>query len=165
MTGARHRPRPFHKGRRLGLMVALMLLAMPAGAVQPDEILPDAGLEARARELSQGLRCLVCRNESIDDSDAPLARDLRLLVRERLVAGDTDRAAIDFIVDRYGEYVLLRPTVSGANLLLWLAGPLMLLGGGAIAVVMVRQRAATAEAAPLSAEDQARLAALDRDGV
>lgn len=147
------------------LVVALMLLAAPVAAVQPDEMLPDAGLEARARELSQGLRCLVCRNENIDDSDAPLARDLRLLVRERLVAGDTDEAAMAFIVDRYGEYVLLKPTTSGGNLLLWLAGPLMLLGGGAIAAVMVRQRSATPEAPPLSAEDQARLAALDRDGV
>lgn len=145
--------------------VLWLMLATPALAVRPDEILADPGLEARARELSQGLRCLVCRNENIDDSDAALARDLRLLVRERLVAGDTDAAAMAFIVDRYGEYVLLKPTATGANWLLWLAGPLMLLGGGAIAVVTVRQRAANAEAPPLSAEDQARLAALNRDGV
>jgi cytochrome c-type biogenesis protein CcmH len=142
-----------------------LLLATPAFAVRPDEMLADPALEARARELSQGLRCLVCRNENIDDSDAPLARDLRLLVRERLVAGDTDTAAMAFIVDRYGEYVLLNPTVTGANWLLWLAGPLMLLGGGAIAVVMVRQRSATAEAPPLTAEDRARLADLDRTDV
>jgi cytochrome c-type biogenesis protein CcmH len=142
-----------------------LLLATPAFAVRPDEMLADPALEARARELSQGLRCLVCRNENIDDSDAPLARDLRLLVRERLVAGDTDTAAMSFIVDRYGEYVLLNPTVRGANWLLWLAGPLMLLGGGAIAVVMVRQRSATAEAPPLTAEDRARLADLDRTDV
>ncbi len=142
-----------------------LLLATPAFAVRPDEMLADPALEARARELSQGLRCLVCRNENIDDSDAPLARDLRLLVRERLVAGDTDTAAMSFIVDRYGEYVLLNPTVTGANWLLWLAGPLMLLGGGAIAVVMVRQRSATAEAPPLTAEDRARLADLDRTDV
>jgi len=145
--------------------VLWLMLATPAFAVRPDEMLADQGLEARARALSQGLRCLVCRNENIDDSDADLARDLRLLVRERLVAGDTDAAAMAFIVDRYGEFVLLKPTATGANWLLWLAGPMMLLGGGAIAAVMVRQRAATAEAQPLSAEDQARLAALDRDGV
>ena len=145
--------------------VLSLLLATPAFAVRPDEMLADAGLEARARELSQGLRCLVCRNENIDDSDADLARDLRLLVRERLVAGDTDEAAMAFIVDRFGEYVLLMPTTTGSNLLLWLAGPLMLLGGGAIAWVTVRQRAGMAEAPPLSAEDQARLAQMRRDGV
>ena len=145
--------------------VLWLLLATPAFAVRPDEMLADAGLEARARELSQGLRCLVCRNENIDDSDADLARDLRLLVRERLVAGDTDEAAMAFIVDRFGEYVLLMPTTTGSNLLLWLAGPLMLLGGGAIAWVTVRQRAGMAEAPPLSAEDQARLAQMRRDGV
>ena len=109
------------------LILILMLLAGPLLAVQPDEVLDDPALEARARELSQGLRCLVCRNESIDDSNAELARDLRLLVRERLVAGDTDEEAIAFIVDRYGEYVLLKPTASGANWVLWLAGPAMLL--------------------------------------
>lgn len=140
-----------------------LLLATPALAVRPDEMLGDPALEARARDLSQGLRCLVCRNENIDDSDAGLARDLRLLVRERLTAGDTDEAAIAFIVDRYGEYVLLKPLATGANWLLWLAGPLMLLGGGAIAVVMVRQRATTAEPPPLTPEDQARLADLGRE--
>ncbi|TMV08798.1 cytochrome c-type biogenesis protein CcmH [Ruegeria sediminis] len=109
------------------LILILTLLAGPLFAVQPDEVLDDPALEARARELSQGLRCLVCRNESIDDSNAELARDLRLLVRERLVAGDTDEEVIDFVVDRYGEYVLLKPTTTGANWLLWLAGPAMLL--------------------------------------
>ena len=138
-------------------------LATPAFAVRPDEILADPALEARARALSQGLRCLVCRNENIDDSDADLARDLRLLLRERLTAGDTDAAAMAFIVDRYGEYVLLKPTTTGANLLLWLAGPLMLLGGGVLAAVMVRGRATATEAPPLSAEDQARLAAMTRE--
>jgi cytochrome c-type biogenesis protein CcmH len=153
------------RGRHLVLVLAMLLLATPAFAVRPDEMLADPGLEARARDLSQGLRCLVCRNENIDDSDAELARDLRLLVRERLMAGDTDEAALAFIVDRYGEYVLLRPTATGSNLLLWLAGPLMLLGGGMIAWVTVRQRAALPEAPPLSAEDQARLAEMRRDGV
>jgi cytochrome c-type biogenesis protein CcmH len=153
------------RGRHLGVALALVLLATPTLAVRPDEMLADPGLEARARALSQDLRCLVCRNENIDDSDAGLARDLRLLVRERLVAGDSDEAAMAFIVDRYGEYVLLMPTTSGSNLLLWLAGPLMLLGGGVIAWVTVRQRAGQPEVAPLSAEDQARLAEMRRDGV
>lgn len=143
--------------------VLWLWLATPAFAVRPDEILADPALEARARALSQGLRCLVCRNENIDDSDADLARDLRLLLRERLTAGDTDAAAMAFIVDRYGEYVLLKPTTTGANLLLWLAGPLMLLGGGVLAAVMVRGRATATEAPPLSAEDQARLAAMTRE--
>lgn len=143
--------------RRLALI--LMLLATPLAAVQPDEILDDPVLEERARELSKGLRCLVCRNESIDESDASLARDLRLLVRERLVAGDTDAEAVEFIVARYGEFVLLNPTVSGANWLLWGAGPLMLLlaGGGGLMYLRGRARAKPVTEAPLSAEEQARL--------
>jgi len=143
--------------RRLALI--LMLLATPLAAVQPDEILDDPVLEERARELSKGLRCLVCRNESIDESDASLARDLRLLVRERLVAGDTDDEAVEFIVARYGEFVLLNPTVSGANWLLWGAGPLMLLlaGGGGLVYLRGRARAKPVTEAPLSAEEQARL--------
>lgn len=137
----------------------VLLLASPLAAVQPDEILDDPALEERARELSKGLRCLVCRNESIDESDASLARDLRILLRERLVAGDTDEEAVDFIVDRYGEFVLLNPTVSGANWLLWGAGPLMLLLAGGLGLMYLRGRAgakATAET-PLSADEQARL--------
>jgi len=143
--------------KRLALI--LMLLATPLAAVQPDEILDDPALEERARELSKGLRCLVCRNESIDESDASLARDLRLLVRERLVAGDTDAEAVEFIVARYGEFVLLNPTVSGANWLLWGAGPLMLLlaGGGGLVYLRGRARAKPVTEAPLSAEEQARL--------
>ena len=140
-----------------------LLLATPALAVRPDEMLADAALEARARDLSQDLRCLVCRNESIDDSDADLARDLRLLLRERLTAGDSDAEAIAFIVDRYGEFVLLNPTTKGANLLLWLAGPLMLLAGGAVALTMLRRRQSAPEAEALSPEDQARLAELTRE--
>ncbi len=140
-----------------------LLLATPAFAVRPDEILADPALEARARELSQGLRCLVCRNENIDDSDAGLARDLRILLRDRLTAGDTDTEAVAYIVDRYGEYVLLNPTTSGGNLLLWLAGPLMLLGGGAMAVAMLRRREKAPEVAPLSEADKARLADLTQD--
>ena len=141
------------------LILCLCLLAAPVWAVQPDEVLDDPVLEARARELSKGLRCLVCRNESIDDSHAELARDLRLLVRERLVAGDTDADAIAFIVDRYGEYVLLKPQTGGSNLMLWLAGPAMLILGGGLALVYLRRRARAAPAAEagLSDAEQARL--------
>ena len=140
-----------------------LLMAGPASAVQPDEMLADKGLEARARELSDGLRCLVCRNENIDDSDAGLAHDLRVLLRQRLAAGDTDQAAVQYIVDRYGEFVLLSPTAKGANVLLWLAGPIMLLSGGAVAVAMLRRRAVAGAMVPLTSEDQMRLAALMRD--
>jgi cytochrome c-type biogenesis protein CcmH len=143
-------PSPWHAwaGRRvLALLRAVILLglvllalAAPARAVQPDEMLADPGLEARARQISQELRCLVCRNESIDDSNAELARDLRLLVRERLAAGDTDMQVKQFLVDRYGEFVLLRPVFSAANAALWLAGPLAFLLGIAIIVVYLRRR-------------------------
>ena len=122
------------------LILILMLLASPVAAVEPDEMLSDPVLEQRARELSKGLRCLVCRNESIDESNASLAKDLRLLVRERLVAGDSDTEAVDFIVARYGEYVLLNPTRGGANWLLWGAGPIMLLLAGGIGLMYVRGR-------------------------
>jgi len=122
------------------LLLILTLIAAPVLAVQPDEVLDDPVLEQRARDLSTGLRCLVCRNESIDESNAELARDLRLLLRERLVAGDTDAEAIAFIVDRYGEYVLLKPTTSGANLVLWLAGPIMLLIAAAMGFSFLRKR-------------------------
>lgn len=141
-------------------LVLLLLLATPALAVRPDEVLKDPALESRARALSQELRCLVCRNENIDDSDADLAHDLRVLLRERLTSGDTDPQAMAFIVDRYGEFVLLNPPASGANLVLWLAGPAMLLLGGAIALTMIRRRGQATEPAPLTAEDQTRLANL-----
>ena len=142
------------------LALALMLvLAAPAFAVQPDEVLDDPVLEERARTISAGLRCLVCRNESIDESNATLARDLRLLVRERLVAGDTDEETVAFIVDRYGEYVLLRPTMTGSNIALWLAPAILLLMGAGLSVAYIRRRAASAAAseADLSPEEQARL--------
>lgn len=146
------------------LALCLMLLAAPAFAVQPDEILDDPALEERARDISEGLRCLVCRNESIDESNADLARDLRLLVRERLVAGDTDAEVVDFVVDRYGEYVLLRPTTTGANLILWIAGPAMLLAGIGIAAVYLRRREAAATPADaLSEAEKARLAEILKD--
>ena len=150
---------------RLVFAFLAMMVASPVWAVQPDEMLKDPALEARARHLSQGLRCWVCRTENIDDSNAQLARDLRLLVRERLVAGDTDAEAMAFIVDRYGEYVLLNPTTTGSNLALWLAGPAMLLVGGGIALAYVRRRRGTAEVPPaaLSHDEAARLAEIMRE--
>lgn len=151
----------------LGSLSALagVFAASPVWAVQPDEILDDPMLEARARELSKGLRCLVCRNESIDESNAGLARDLRLLVRERLVAGDDDLEAVAFIVDRYGEYVLLRPTTAGSNWLLWAAGPLMLLLAGGLGLVYLRGRATakTSQEAALTSEEQHRLLEILKD--
>jgi cytochrome c-type biogenesis protein CcmH len=152
--------------RRLAaLMLLLTALASPVAAVQPDEVLADPALEARARALSKELRCLVCRNESIDESHAPLARDLRLLLRERLVAGDSDAEAMAFIVDRFGEYVLLNPTTTGTNLILWVAGPAMLLGGGAIAALYIRRRARAGEApaSNLTEAERARLAEILKD--
>lgn len=151
--------------RMRAFLLSLALVATPVLAVQPDEILSDPALEARARSLSQNLRCLVCRNENIDDSNADLARDLRLLVRERLVAGDSDEQAVAFIVDRYGEYVLLNPTTKGSNLVLWIAGPAMLLGGGAVAALYLRRRRNAPEhgADSLSPEDAKRLAEILRE--
>lgn len=154
--------------RRAALLALLLALTMPlpgpALAVQPDEMLDDPVLEARAREISRGLRCLVCRNEAIDESNADLARDMRLLVRERLVEGDTDQEVVAFIVDRYGEYVLLQPTLTGSNIALWLAAPTMLLVGGGIALVYLRRRKARPEAeAQLTADEAARLKDLLRD--
>lgn len=147
------------------LLMVLCLIASPVLAVQPDEVLDDPALEARARAISAGLRCLVCRNESIDDSNAELARDLRLLVRERLVAGDSDAAAVAFIVDRYGEYVLLSPKAGGANILLWLAGPLMLITGGVLAGFYLRGRAKAPEpdVAGLSKREEDRLREILKD--
>ena len=148
------------------LMLCVMLIfALPLAAVEPDEVLSDPALEQRARDLSKGLRCLVCKNESIDESNATLARDLRLLVRERLVAGDTDAQAIDFIVARYGEFVLLRPTVTGSNWLLWAIGPLMLLFAGGLGFAYLRARAKEPEAklVALSETKKDRLAELLKD--
>src|SRR3954471_2865683 len=110
------------------LLIVALIASIPAWAVQPDEVLPDATLEARARALSKELRCMVCQNQSIDDSDAPLARDLRLLVRERLRGGDSDGQVIDFLVARYGEFVLLKPRFNWHTALLWLGPPSALIG-------------------------------------
>ena len=135
-----------------------VLLANVAKAVQPDEVLSDPVLEARARAISHGLRCLVCQNQSIDDSDAPLAKDLRLLVRERLKQGDSDRQVVDFIVERYGEFVLLKPTFSPHTLLLWLATPAVFALALLLIFLAYRQRQSASEAAPkLSVNEQRRL--------
>lgn len=128
----------------------------PALAVEPDEMLADPVLEARARDISQHLRCLVCQNQSIDDSNADLARDLRILVRERLVAGDSDEQAIDFIVARYGAFVLLKPPVTEATLPLWLA-PFALVFLGALAVAIYYARRSGVRPPPLSAAERERL--------
>ena len=139
-----------------------LLLALPAwGAVgDPNERLPDPTKEALARDIGRELRCLVCQNQSIEDSDAPLARDLRRLVRERVAAGEDQATVISFVRQRYGDFVLLRPPVTAATMLLW-ATPILALGGG-IAVIMLRRRRAIAEAAALSPEEARRLAELDR---
>jgi cytochrome c-type biogenesis protein CcmH len=145
--------------RRLLAAGLLALAAGTAAAVQPDEILDDPGQEARARAITKELRCVVCQSESIDESNADIARDLRLLVRERIVAGDTNDEVLDFVVDRYGEFVLFRPPFTPGNAALWLSGPLLVLVGGALAFAFVRRRS---RAAPprtlLSAEEEARLA-------
>jgi cytochrome c-type biogenesis protein CcmH len=150
-------------------ILAVTLLAPPAAwAVLPDEILPDPALEARARALSKDLRCMVCQNQSIDDSEAPLARDLRVLVRERLKAGDSDSQVVDFLVARYGEFVLLNPRFNAHNLLLWL-GPPGVLFGGALALWLRARRGRPKAAAggdKLTPAEEARLARLmeSRDG-
>jgi cytochrome c-type biogenesis protein CcmH len=133
--------------------------AIIANAVQPDEVLSDPALEQRARGLSRELRCMVCQNQSIDDSDAPLARDLRLLVRERLKAGDSDRQVMDFLVARYGDFVLLNPRVTAHSIWLWLI-PVAVLIGGAAGIYRLRRRRAGLREVPLSAEEQRRVAAL-----
>ena len=141
----------------LALAIA-SLAAGPARAVQADEVLTDPALEARARDISAGLRCLVCQNQSIDDSDAPLAKDLRLLVRERLKAGDSNGEVVDFIVARYGEFVLLKPRLSRGTLLLWFATPAVLAAAMVLIFLGYRRRRAASEAlAPLSAGEKRRL--------
>ncbi|WP_322893613.1 MULTISPECIES: cytochrome c-type biogenesis protein [unclassified Yoonia] len=137
------------------LIAIFLLVASSAFAVQPDEMLDDPVLENRARDLSQGLRCPVCRNESIDESNAELARELRILLRERLVDGDTDAEAVDFLVARYGEFVLLRPDTSGVNVILWYAAPAMLLIALGIGWATIRRRAPTEET--LTEAEQAEL--------
>ncbi len=144
---------------RVILFLVALMVAGPAWAVEPGEMLADPALEARARTISKEVRCLVCRNESIDESNAQLARDLRLLVRERLVAGDSDAEVLDYLVERYGEFVLLRPKFSAANALLWFAGPFALLLGlmAIIGYHRTRRPYAAANEAPLSDEERKRL--------
>ena len=122
------------------IVSSLMLLASMAMAVEPHEILADHTLEERARDISKGLRCPVCQNESIDESSAEIAADLRVLVRERIMEGDSDREVVDFVVARYGEFVLLRPSITGVNLFLWAMPPLMLLIALMIGVLFIRSR-------------------------
>jgi cytochrome c-type biogenesis protein CcmH len=142
--------------------VALLVLlhAMPALAVEPDEILKDPALEARARALSQQLRCMVCQNQSIDDSAAPLAHDLRVLVRDRLKNGDSDAQVIDFVVSRYGEFVLLKPRFAWHNALLWAVPPGVLIIGAVSLLVLARRRRPARAQPPLSEEEQRKLAAM-----
>ncbi|UHD44846.1 cytochrome c-type biogenesis protein CcmH [Aureimonas altamirensis] len=140
------------------LLFALMLMfaaLLPAHAVQPDEVLADPALEARARTLSAGLRCMVCQNQSIDDSDAPLARDLRLLVRERLEAGDSDRQVMSYLTDRYGEFVLLRPPFRLGTALLWGFPVLLLLAG--LVFLLVRSRGRHRSEPRLTEEEEREL--------
>jgi cytochrome c-type biogenesis protein CcmH len=156
---------------RLAVLVLALLGAPPTLAVQPDEVLTDAALEARARGLSRELRCMVCQNQSIDDSDAPLARDLRILVRERLKEGDSDKQVIDFLVARFGEFVLLNPRFNWHTAVLWF-GPAVVLGGGALALALIARRrsrrgladASKPEGGALTEAEEARLARLLKSG-
>lgn len=140
--------------RALLALWLMLLMAAPAFAVLPDEVLADSALEARARAISSTLRCLVCQNESIDDSNADLAREIRLIVRERLVAGDTDEQAVQYLVDRYGEFVLLKPVFAPHTWILWTAAPVVLAIGGIAIVVGVRRKRALPAAAALTDEEQ-----------
>ena len=155
--------------RFLGAVAAALILSLaaPAFAVQPDEVLKDPAMEARAREISKELRCLVCQNQSIDDSNAPLARDLRVLVRERLVAGDDDTSVLGYITARYGDYVLLRPPFKASTYVLWIGPVVVLLLGALGAALFLRGRnravAAGDTEAPLTPEERARLDKLLRE--
>ncbi|UGV26124.1 cytochrome c-type biogenesis protein CcmH [Rhodopseudomonas boonkerdii] len=140
-----------------GLLAFALLAGSPVHAVQPDEIMQDPAKEARARNLSKELRCMVCQNQSIDDSDAPLARDLRLLVRERIAGGESDRQVLDFLVARYGEFVLLKPRLELHTLLLWLLTPLVLIGGAGALWWQTRRRKSHDTIAALTVEEEARI--------
>ncbi|MBB4289113.1 cytochrome c-type biogenesis protein CcmH [Rhizobium leguminosarum] len=146
--------------RRLLLVFALLLMAAPAFAVNPDEVLADPALEARARALSAELRCMVCQNQSIDDSNADLAKDLRLLVRERITDGDSDDQVLNYIVSRYGEFVLLKPRFNIKTVLLWGAPVLLVLAGGLSLLLFARRRAGKPTGSKLTADEQAKLSEL-----
>ncbi|MFD1795714.1 cytochrome c-type biogenesis protein CcmH [Paracoccus aurantiacus] len=141
------------------LLLLLMLFVTPALAVQPDEVLPDPALESRARDISRLLRCPVCQGETIDESNAPISRDLRLYVRERLVAGDSNAQVLDAVTDRFGEFVLFQPRATGGNLILYIAGPLMAVIALILGWRFIASRRSGTETAekPLSPEEQARL--------
>ncbi|TDK37222.1 cytochrome c-type biogenesis protein CcmH [Rhizobium deserti] len=159
MTGGEARPALANPGLLATLLLVLFVFLgpLPAFAVNPNEVLADPALEQRARAISAQLRCMVCQNQSIDDSNADLARDLRILVRERITNGDTDRQVIDYVVSRYGEFVLLNPRLGAKTIVLWAApGLLLLIGAGAI-IVFIRTRPSQRTVAALSAEEQARI--------
>jgi len=156
---ARVRGRNDSVGLAAALVIAILAIIGPAHAVRPDEMLADPVLEARAREISRELRCLVCRNQSIDDSDADLAHDLRVLVRERLKSGDSNEQTIGFVRARYGDFVLLRPPFEIGTLLLW-GGPALILALGGLAVARYYRRREDAAAPPLSADERRRLASV-----
>lgn len=145
---------------KIALALLLLVFAFPAFAVDPSEVLPNPALESRAREIGRALRCVVCQNQSIDDSNAEVARDMRRAVRERLVAGDNDAAVFDFMVARYGDYVLLNPPFKARTLILWLGAPLVLLIAGAGLLIAARRRKAIVAPQPLSDEEQRRLDSL-----
>ena len=142
---------------RLSLFLAAIMAPLPAFAVNPDEVLRDPALEARARTISSELRCMVCQNQSIDDSNADLARDLRLLVRKRLSDGDTDQQVLDYIVSRYGEFVLLKPRFTEKTLVLWGAPIVLFVVGGFALVVYARRRVGKPTGKPLTPEEEAQL--------
>ena len=146
--------------RALLAIIFLFFASLPAYAVNPDEVLADPALEARARALSAELRCMVCQNQSIDDSNADLAKDLRLLVRERLKDGDTDEQVLDYLVSRYGEFVLLKPRLSEHTLLLWGMPVFLVLVGGAILLFQMRKRPQSSSVAVLSDDEQRKLDAI-----
>jgi cytochrome c-type biogenesis protein CcmH len=146
---------------RLAFLLVFAFLAAPSFAVQPDEVMKDPGLETRARALSSELRCMVCQNQSIDDSDAPLARDIRILIRQRIVHGESDEAVRSYLVSRYGDFILLKPPFKPDTLLLWLFPPLTLCAG--LAAMFVARRRAPAGTQALTAEEEAQLAMLTRD--
>ncbi|MDA5093957.1 cytochrome c-type biogenesis protein CcmH [Aliiroseovarius sp. KMU-50] len=150
--------------RLIASLAVLVCLATPGFAVNPDEVLADPVLEERARVISSDLRCVVCRGENIDESNAEIAKDLRLLVRERLVEGDSNQQVIDFIVERYGEYVLMKPTATGANIVLWLAGPVLFLIAAITGVIYLRRRSQSFEKSDgLSSGEEKRLKELLKD--
>jgi cytochrome c-type biogenesis protein CcmH len=149
--------------RRLRLALAFLfaLLAAPCFAVQPDEVMKDPALEARARALSAGLRCMVCQNQSIDDSDAPLAHDIRILIRQRIAEGESNDAVRSYLVSRYGDFILLKPPFKPETWLLWLSPPMTLCAG--LAAVLIARRRAPSTTPALNAQEEAQLAALTRE--